>query len=618
MPRTSQGQRAKESRYLVLALIALAGFVLVAIGLVRLQVVHYDEFRRLAQENQVRLEVLRAPRGAIYDRNGRLLADSRPSFDIVFQPFPAESTERIRATMDVTWIERVGQTVGVDTALVRDLVRHANRSGQSALLRRSAPFEVMAAVEESHSDLPGIEVMIQPRRNYPSGTLAAHLLGYAAQIGDAELDTLKDEGYRTGDLIGRTGVERSYEDILRGRDGAEYVVVNAMGRRMAAFTGGPPRQPPVAGHDLVLTIDLRVQKALEEAMDGVARGAAVAIDPRDGGVLGMVSRPVYDPNEFSAGISHARWRELSAGGSYPLLNRALQGAYPPGSTFKVITMTAALASGVARPETRVAPCYGSYQYGGRSFGCWKRAGHGSLNFIEALEHSCDVYFYQIGPRVGLDRLSATAKALGLGSRTGVDLPQERRGLIPDQAFYDKRWGANQYPKGLLLNLAIGQGELLVTPLQLALLAAEVAKNGTALRPHVVQRVVGEKDFEPAKPAQPGVQADAAVWRALHDGMQRVVDTGTATLSKVPGVAVAGKTGTAQNPHGKDHALYICYAPADNPQIALAFVIENSGHGGTFAAPRAGAVLKNLFLADSTQRVTVPRAAADSLGASGGD
>jgi penicillin-binding protein 2 len=281
-------------------------------------------------------------------------------------------------------------------------------------------------------------------------------------------------------------------------------------------------------------------------------------------------------------------------------------------------MAAALASGVARPETRVAPCYGSYQYGGRSFGCWKHAGHGSLNFIEAIEKSCDVYFYQMGPRVGLDRLSACAKAFGLGSRTGVDLPQERRGLIPDQAYYDKRWGANQYPKGLLLNLAIGQGELLVTPMQLALLGAEVARSGTALRPHVVQRVVGEADFAPAKPMQTGMTADAAVWRALHDGLQRVVDTGTATLAKVPGLTVAGKTGTAQNPHGQDHALFLCYAPADNPQIALAFVIENSGHGGTICAPRAGAVLKNLFLADSTQKVTVPRAAADSLRATSGD
>jgi penicillin-binding protein 2 len=606
MSRSSPVKRARESRFLALTLTAVAGFVMVAAGLLRLQVAQHEEYRRLAEENQVRLEVLRAPRGAIFDREGRLLADSHPSFDIVYQPFPAESTERILMTHSSNWITRVSATVELDTAVVRELVKFANRSGQNALLRRGAPFQIMAAVEESRAELPGIEVMIQPRRFDPNGTLAAHLLGYAAQIGEAELDSLAPQGYRPGDLIGRTGVERSYEEILRGQDGAEYVVVNAMGRRMAAFTRAPRRLPD-PGHNLMLTIDLRVQRALEQVMADVDRGAAVAIDPRDGGVLGMVSRPAYDPNEFSQGISYARWAELSAGGSYPLLNRALQGAYPPGSTFKIVVMAAALAAGVATPDTKLQPCYGSYQFGGRSFGCWKREGHGSLDFIHAIERSCDVYFYQIGLRLGLPRLSAAARALGFGGRTGIDLPQERHGLVPDQAYYDRRWGPNGWRKGLLLNLAIGQGELLVTPMQLALLAAEVARNGAPVRPHVVQRIVGVSDYKPQKPVQPGFPADPAVWAAVREGLKLVVESGTATLSRVPGVAVAGKTGTAQNPHGRDHALFVCYAPADDPTIAMAFVIENSGHGGSIAAPRAGAVLRSLFVsaADSAQRVVLP-------------
>jgi penicillin-binding protein 2 len=618
MSRTTQVRRARESRFLVLALTALGGFLLVVAGLLRLQVARHEEFKRLAEENQVRLEVLRAPRGAIYDRHGELLADSKPSFDIVFRPFPAESTERIRSALGPEWLARVGTTVGVDSAVVRDLVRHANRSGQSALLRRGAPFEVMAAVEESRTDLPGIEVVVQPRRNYPNGTLGAHLLGYAAQIGDVELDSLSTQGYRLGDLIGRTGVERTYEDILRGRDGAEYVVVNAMGRRVSTFSGGPARRPPEPGHNLILTIDLKVQRALEQVMADVDRGAAVAIDPRDGGVLAMVSRPAFDPNEFSFGISHARWAEMSEGGAHPLLNRAIQGTYPPGSTFKIVTMAAALADGVAKPGTRLAACSGSYLFGGRSFGCWKHAGHGSLDFIGAIEHSCDVYFYQIGLRLGLPNLSEAAKALGLGARTGIDLPQERRGLIPDAEWYDQRWGANKWRTGLLLNLAIGQGELLVTPIQLAMLAAEVGRDGEAVRPHVVQSIVGVADYKPEHPAQPGFAVHDDIWRAVRDGLHRVVETGTATMARVPGVAVAGKTGTAQNPHGQDHALFVCYAPADAPTIAMAFVIENSGHGGSIAAPRAGVVLRTLFLPDSLRDARVVRLHADTTGVTSGD
>jgi penicillin-binding protein 2 len=450
-------------------------------------------------------------------------------------------------------------------------------------------------------------VQIEPLRHYPNGALAAHLLGYAGEINETELDSLSDQGYRNGDLIGRTGLERGYEDILRGRDGAEFVVVNAMGKRVSTLTEGPPQRPE-AGHNLTLTLDLTVQRALEAAMANVQRGAAVAIDPRDGGILGMVSRPVFDPNEISRGISPDRWRELSGGGDNPFLNRATQGVYPPGSTFKIVSMLAALRYGVARPETRLAPCYGSYMYGERSFACWKPEGHGVLDFIGALQNSCDVYFYQLGPKIGLDHLVETARALGLGERTGIDLPQERRGLVPDAAWFDHHWGAGRWRKGIMLNLVIGQGELLVTPLQLALMAAEVSEGGRALRPHVVLGVTGVPAFHPGRPEGAGVEATDGAWDALHQGLVKVVEAGTGTAARVPGLAVAGKTGTAQNPHGKAHALFVCYAPADSPQIALAFVVENSGHGGSICAPLAGQVLRRLFLPDSLQHVAQARPA----------
>jgi penicillin-binding protein 2 len=266
---------------------------------------------------------------------------------------------------------------------------------------------------------------------------------------------------------------------------------------------------------------------------------------------------------------------------------------------------------VAHADTRLAPCAGGLYYGGRRFGCWEHRGHGSLDLIEALQHSCDVYFYQLGLRLGLAGLAETAKAMGLGARTGVDLPQEARGLIPTAAYYDRRWGTGRWRSGLLLNLAIGQGELLLTPLQLALIAAEAASSGRPLRPHVVERVGRAGAFRPARPLQPGLPSNPAVWGPVQEAMERVVAAGTGGAARVPGVRVAGKTGTAQNPHGQDHALFVCYAPVDSPRVAVAMVIENAGHGGSICAPRAGAMLRRLFLPDSLQRPATRPAPRDS-------
>src|SRR5262245_49969180 len=362
-------RRERDEHFAVLVTLALGVFALIVLGLLRLQVAQYDRYRQLSEENRVRLEVLRAPRGAIYDRNGELLADSSPAFNIVFRPMPAESVRYVRATERPQWVQRLSALVELDTLAVRQMVRTANRSGQAAVLRRDAPPAVLVGIEEHRGELPGVDVVVEPLRRYPNGLLAAHLLGYAGEINEQELTDKAVDGYRPGDLIGRTGIERASEQALRGQDGAEYVVVNAMGRRVSTYEDVPPRAP-VAGSNLVLTLDLKVQRALEEAMANVQRGAAVAIDPRDGGILGMVSRPAYDPNEFSHGLSQERWSELSAGGSNPLLNRAIQGIYPPGSTFKIVTMIAALRNGVASPTSHMAqPCLGSYMFGGRSFGC---------------------------------------------------------------------------------------------------------------------------------------------------------------------------------------------------------------------------------------------------------
>jgi penicillin-binding protein 2 len=580
----------------VLAAIAIAGFGIVVLGLLRLQVLQHDELSRLSEQNRVRLDVIRAPRGAIRDRYGRLLADNQPSFDIVFRPAPIESTLRVRTLVRSDWLARVTGAIDGDTLEVLRKVQDANRTGQTAVLRRAAPYAVMAAVEESRSELPGIDVQVAPIRRYPQGPLAAQLLGYAGEINERELSDREDGDYKLGDLIGKTGVEARYEEVLRGEDGAEFVVVNAMGKRVTTLEQGPPRLP-VPGRDVTLTIDLKVQLALEAAMEHVDRGAAVVLDPRDGSVLAMVSKPVFDPNEFSRGISFARWKQLNENGAFPLLNRAIQSAYPPGSTFKVVCMLAGLKTGEVDAGSHMpTSCSGGYVYGGRRFACWEHHGHGSLDLVDALQHSCDVYFYQLGLRLGLEPIQEMAHALGLGDRTGIDLPAEAKGLVPTTQYYNQHFHTGKWPRGVLLNLGIGQGELLATPLQLATMTAVVANNGRAVRPHVVQSIEGQGSFKLEKPNEPGVIAPQAVWDTVHVAMHKVtLPGGTANQSRsVPGMNVAGKTGTAQNPHGKDHALFVCFVPLEAPTMALAIVDENVGHGSDFAVPIAGSLFKRLF------------------------
>jgi len=611
-------RKVRDARYGALATLALAGFGLVLIGLLRLQVVQHDELQRLAEQNRVRLDVLRAPRGAIRDRFGRLLADNQPSFDVVFRPMPAESVSRARAIVRSAWLATVSALVQDDTLAVRRRVEEANRTGQTAVLRRNAPYAVMAAVEEVRADLPGIDVQVAPIRRYPEGMLAAQMLGYAGEINDQELSDREDEGYKLGDLIGKSGIERKYEDVLRGQNGAEFVVVNAMGKRVSTLREGPPRLP-VPGHDVTLTIDLGLQRAVEEAMAGVQRGAAVVLDPRDGSILAMVSKPAFDPNEFSRGISNARWQELSAQGDNPLLNRAVQSAYPPGSTFKIVCMLAGLRSGLVRPDShQPVACNGGFTFGGRRFGCWDHRGHGSIDLITALEFSCDVYFFQLGLELGLDRIEQTARALGLGERTGIDLPAEVRGLVPSAEYYNRHFRSGHWPRGVLLNLGIGQGELLTSPLQLAMMTGEIANGGHPIRPHVVRAIQGVPEFKIGKPVAPGIEADETAWNAVHEAMVRVVSAGTAKGAQVPGIEVAGKTGTAQNPHGRDHALFVCYAPADHPTLALCMVAENSGHGGVVCAPLVGRLLRTTLLGDSLAIARGARRDSTAADTTGGD
>jgi penicillin-binding protein 2 len=596
-PTSSRGTLRRE-RLLTWAVVGVFGLIL--LRLFTMQVLQGSRYRELSEENRIRVEVLTAPRGEIRDRKGRLLADSVPSFTVTLDPFDLEY-QGAPARLDAT-IVRLAEILGEPPDDLRDKVkRERRRSFTPIRLKRNVDLASVAIVSEHAAWLPGVDVESEPLRRYPLGPMGSHLLGYVGEVSDKELEDGAHAEYLRGDLIGRMGIERQYEALLRGVDGKRFVEVNALGRK-AELLGDKRPILPTRGADLTLSIDLDLQRAAEEAFEPGARGAVVAIDPRTGEVLAMASRQNYNPNEFSTGISQKRWNELSEGGNYPLFNRAVQAVYPPGSTIKPFVALCGLATGVITSNTTFREtCDGAFQFGSRAFRCWNPRGHGTLAMRAAVAQSCDVYFYQLGIRLGLDRLAAFMKELGVMDRTGIDVPQERRGLFPDAAWYDKRFGAGRWSRGLILNLAIGQGEMSLTPVKLAQITAMLADAGVMRQPRVVTGVSRDGKPLPFRPTRADslsrrMPFDAGEMQRARESMEAVVNDphGTGSLSRVEGVRVAGKTGTAQNPHGEDHALFVCFAPMEAPEIAIAVLVENAGHGGSEAAPVAQRVLQAFF------------------------
>jgi penicillin-binding protein 2 len=601
------GTWQRRERHLTIVVATI--FSLVLLRLFTLQVIQGERYRELSEENRIRVDVLTAPRGEIRDRNGRLIADSVPSFTVTVDPYDKAYLGHA-ADLDST-LTTLAQILDLDSAALREKVyREKAQSFLPVRLKRNVDMKTVAFVSEHRDRLPGVEVESEPLRRYPYGLTGSHLLGYVGEVSDKDLADPQRATYRSGDLIGKMGLEREYERLLRGEDGKRFVEVNALGRK-AELLGDKRPILPRRGTDLRLTIDWRLQRAAEDAFDPGARGAIVVLDPRSGEVLALVSKPNYDPNEFSNGITQERWDELSQGGSYPLFNRAIQAAYPPGSTLKPFIAMAGLAGGDITEGTHFAQtCLGEYRFGSRVFGCWKKEGHGSLSLRDAVAQSCDVYFYQLGLREGLPNMSAFLRGIGIDERTGIDLPQERRCLFPDPAWYDRRFGPGRWSKGLVLNLAIGQGESSLTPIKLAQLTALVANGGSLVTPHLVQAATAGASPSrggaaplpaaavplPANVPPRDLNLPPRVMRLVRDAMEAVVEDphGTGSAARIDSVRVAGKTGTAQNPHGKDHALFICFAPVESPEIAVAVLVENAGHGGSEAAPLAQKVLQAFF------------------------
>lgn len=566
----------------------LLATVVLAVRLFVLQILHSQVYRLQSEKNRIREVIVRAPRGRIFDREGRVLVANRPVFSLYAVPY------ELRRNPDL--YDRLAKILHREGKELRRLVQKRRRGWfQPVRLAREVDFDILAQLEEFRLDFPGVGFWVESARSYPSGVRASHLLGYLGEITAEELRKL-GEPYQMGDVIGKRGLEKEYEDLLRGEFGLQYLEVDALGRAVRTLSDPPPKEP-LPGFNLYLTLDLDLQRLAEDLMEG-QRGSILMMDLADGGLLAMVSKPDYDPSLLSGTIDRAAWQKLLNDPTDPLYDRSIQSLYPPGSTFKLVLALATLATGTTGPDWKVS-CPGYYRLGRRIFRCWYGKGHGRLDLYHAIERSCNVYFYRLGLEVGLDHWSEFARKFGFGRKTGIDLPLENAGIVPDRAFLDKRYGAGKWSKGLILNLAVGQGDLLVTPVQMLKFVAELALKGRAPVPHLLDHAINPKTgeivtFRPKWEEIRGVPE--AAFDVVREGMRLVVngDHGTGRAAGVPGVPVAGKTGTAQNPHGKDHAWFIGFAPFDQPVVALAVLVENGGGGGAVAAPRAGALLRRFF------------------------
>lgn len=563
--------------------VILVAFLFLVLGFVRFQLIQSEELSLKSDENRLRVFPLMPPRGIIVDRAGKIIADNRPFYSVSLLP---GSDDLIRRQLSL--VAEVFPSANID---LEKLSRQAHTSaGHPVRVLERVSTEALAVLEEHRDRLPGLKIQSEPLRYYPHGSAMAHLVGYVGRVTQKEVDSSARGAYRVGDYVGRAGIEQQYDDMLRGKWGASYIEVDAIGREVGPFEG-KELQRPIAGEKLELTIDLDLQLAVAALFPDEYRGAVVCMDPRNGEILALFSSPTYDPNRLSIGLSPREWKALADNVASPIHNRAVQSAYPPGSTFKTVTSMVAMAKGLFDRGMPEATCVGGMYFGRRRFGCWKEEGHGRMSFVQGLAQSCDVYFYKLGVRVGLEELMKGAGALGLGEKTGVDLPGEAAGLIPTREWYDRFYGPSNWGRGVIMNLAIGQGEILTTPLQLARVYSVVANGGTLVTPHVGK--TGNDDSGVTLTVDLNIDFDL-VRRALEEVVGGERGTGSLASVKNGAVRVSGKTGTAENPHGEDHALFVGYAPSEDPRIVCVVIVEESGHGGSVAAPIVGKILDHYF------------------------
>ena len=582
-----------NSRIAVISGLVLLAFGILTFGFWRHQIVRAPYYEQLAENNSIKDILLTAPRGRIYDREGRLLADNRPAYNLSLiredSPRTSEETVAILVSGINASREELLRTIAED---------ESQPVHRPILLRENLSIAEIAFVQARTYEMPELRLEFRPQRRYDNGEIAAHLLGYVGEVSAEQLQSDQFVERKSGDIVGKQGLERQYDALLQGTDGYRRVLVNNLQREM----GEIGEQKPVPGNDLVTTIDLDLQMAAEAAL-GDYTGVAVALVPDTGEVLAMVSRPAFDPTAFSRGIAQDEWDALTSDPRKPLQNRAIQNRYSPGSIFKIFITAAGLEEKVISLDESIV-CHGHATLYGDTFDCWKQDGHGAMTIHDALVHSCNVFFYMVGDRLGIDRISRYASDMGLGRRTGIDLPGEDAGLIPSRQWKRDTQSAPWYD-GETISVSIGQGAVGVTPLQLAWAVGGVAAGGNLVQPHIVEPELME-DFgiDAADLSRDSYPLETETVDAIRQALFSVVNEagGTGFRARVSGIDVAGKTGTAQvvasgaagdNPALQPHGWFVGFAPYDAPEIVLAVFVENGGSSAA-AIPVAQQILQAYF------------------------
>ena len=593
--------RNLQRRLLYLRTGLLFCLLLLSARLWYLQVVKGPYYRELAEQNRVRTVDLKPARGLIFDRHGELLANNVPSFNLYLTVEDIRDREGLAAALE--------EMIGLPRAETKKRLVQQAKSYVPILLKSGLTLREAALLEGHRLELTGLRVQAESQRNYVQGPLGSHLLGYVGEVSPEQQEEPDFAGLVQGSIVGKAGVEKTYDRMLRGKPGEKTIEVDARGneRKIVAVVEQTP------GDDLYLSLNLRLQR-LAESLLGAESGAIVALDPRNGDVLVMASSPPYDPNVLSRGLTPALWEQIASDTRHPLTNRAVQGQYPPGSTFKIMVASAALESDKWSADTKVR-CAGAFPSGKHMFKDWKKGGHGVMDLYHAIVQSCDVYFYNIGQRLGIDTIAETARRFGLGQPTGIDLPSERVGIVPSTEW-KQRVRKEPWYVGETISASIGQGYITVTPLQMAVAIGAVSNGGTLHRPRLVravrERATGRLQEFPSVERGP-VPLQEDTFHFLQDALREVVLHGTGGRARSRSISIAGKTGTAQTVGARvsqlstdeeaipkqfrDHAWFVAYAPAEEPQIAVAVLVENTGHGGAYAAPIAKALIEE-YMKDS--------------------
>jgi penicillin-binding protein 2 len=558
-------------------------FSVLVISLWYLQMIKGEEFRERAVENCIRSLVEDAPRGRIYDRQEELLVTNRPAVVVSVIPAEVDDLEKLS--------EKLSRIIGISPEKISQIVKNCRENPfKPVKILDDCNTNKIIEIEERKDELKGVVLEVKPRRDYLYHDFAAHSLGYVGEIDKEELERFGNPKFQGGDIIGKAGLEKYYDDILRGEKGGKEVEVDALGQEIATLL----YQKPVPGKDLVLTIDRDLQLYGENLLFD-KKGSIVVSDPNNGEILALVNRPSFSPNIFANGISSSDWQRLSSDADYPLTNRSVQGLYSPGSIFKVVTAIAALEEGVTDRKRKIY-CSGSFELAGQVFTCWKETGHGSLSIVDGIAHSCNIYFYTLGKDLGIERFNKYMQKFGLGEKTGIDLPAEAIGTIPSTQWKKREVKEIWFP-GDTINLSIGQGYLLLTPLQVHNLITTITTEGETYKLHLVKKIISAdgNTVEEIKPEiYKKVDFSLNTFKIIKEGLRQTILKGTGWRVNIKELAVAGKTGTAQNPQGETHAWFIGFAPYEDPEICITVFLENGGEGGEAAAPIARAMLEKYF------------------------